>query len=149
MIWNELISLMLLFLLGLICSVSDIKKGYIYNKVLLLFLILGTVSTTVYFIFFAKDMLLLYCLNLIIATVCAVVLFYTHSFAGGDTKLFIVMSIMFPARLYLIYGESRLTLLFALCFSIFYGYLYLLFSTIIRLIRKKNFLRKRKKEAGL
>ena len=142
MIWNELISLLLLFCLGLICSVSDIKKGYIYNRVLLIFLGLGTISTTLYYVFFARDLFLLFCFNLLLVTVCSLVLFYTHTFAGGDTKLLIVMSILFPGRFYIKYGDSQLTLLFALCFAILYGYLFLLFSSIISLIKKKTVLSK-------
>lgn len=140
MIFNELISLILVFALGVICSISDIRKGYIYNKILLVFFALGGISAVLYYILFARDYLLVYVSNLIIVSVCALALYYTHSFAGGDTKLVILMSLIFPARFYIIYDESQLTLVFVLCFALFLGYLYLLFTTVLRLIKKKSLL---------
>jgi preflagellin peptidase FlaK len=68
----------------------------------------------------------------------SIFLFYTHSFAGGDCKLAIVYALIYPARFYVIYRNSNLTLIFAIGIAIIYGYVYLLISSLWSLIIKKN-----------
>ena len=138
MIWVESIMLVLLFVLGGISSYSDIKHGLVYNRVLLWFLIPGAILDVVYYVFFAPTLFLLFVLNNVIIAVVSLVLFFTKSFAGGDSKLLIVISLLFPARFYFSYGDSRLTLLFALCFALFFGYIYLLAFSVSGLIHKRT-----------
>ena len=138
MIWVESILFVLLFSLGGISSYSDIRHGLVYNRILLWFLIPGAILDVVYYVFFAPTLFLLFVLNNVIISVVSLVLFFTKSFAGGDSKLLIVISLLYPARFYFSYGDSRLTLLFALCFALFFGYVYLLAFSISGLLRKRQ-----------
>lgn len=120
----------LLICLGAWTSYTDIKYGYIRNKILLLYLILFFGLGTVYYCIFVRDTLLEYLINVLLVAVFSLALFYTESFAGGDCKLSIVMAFGYPARLYFVNNKSIYTLYFALGFAIFWGYLFLLFSSI-------------------
>ena len=126
MIIVEIIFIAALISLGIITSISDVKEGRIYNKILLIYALVGIVLGAVYYGYFARDLFWLYILNIGILLVISLVLFYTHSFAGGDCKLTLVMSVLYPANYYLVYGKTDVTLYFALCLAILYGYIYLL-----------------------
>lgn len=135
MIIVEIIFIVSLISLGIITSISDVKEGRIYNKVLLLYALVGIALDTVYYGYFARDLFWLYMLNIGILLVISLVLFYTHSFAGGDCKLTLVMSILYPANYYLVYGKTAVTLFFALCLAILYGYIYLLGFSVYAIIK--------------
>ena len=121
MIIVEIIFIAALISLGIITSISDVKEGRIYNKILLIYALVGIVLDAVYYGYFARDLFWLYILNIGILLVISLVLFYTHSFAGGDCKLTLVMSVLYPANYYLVYGKTDVTLYFALCLAILYG----------------------------
>lgn len=135
MIIVEIIFIVSLISLGIITSISDVKEGRIYNKILLLYGIVGIVLDAVYYGYFARDLFWLYMLNIGILLVISLILFYTHSFAGGDCKLTLVMSILYPANYYLVYGKTAVTLFFALCLAILYGYIYLLGFSVYAIIK--------------
>ena len=142
MIAMEIILGVQLLSLGIISAITDIRKGLVYNRVLLVYLITGAISALVYYVFFARDYVITYLLNLAIVSIVSVALFLLHSFAGGDTKLAIVMSMLFPARFYCAYNGSLLTLMFAVCFAILFGYIFILVSSVGGLITKKTHVRK-------
>lgn len=135
MIIVEIIFIVALISLGIITSISDVKEGRIYNKILLLYALAGIVLDAVYYGYFARDLIWLYILNIGILLVISLVLFYTHSFAGGDCKLTLVMSVLYPANYYLVYGKTDVTLYFALCLAILYGYIYLLGFSVYSIIK--------------
>ena len=133
----EIVSMCLIASLCILCTKSDMSEGIIYNKTLMLFLVSAAVINIVYYGFFARDLLYDFLLNLLVIAVVSLYLFYSHSFAGGDCKMTIVVAILYPARYYLVYGRSNITLVFALGFAIFAGYIYLLASSICSIITKK------------
>jgi preflagellin peptidase FlaK len=138
MLQTEIIMCIVLLALGALTTKSDISEGMIYNKDLIVFVIIGIILDSVYYGFFVNDLLLEYILNMGIVVLVSIFLFYTHSFAGGDCKLAIVYALIYPARFYMIYRGSNLTLIFAIGIAIIYGYFYLLISAIWSLVCKKN-----------
>jgi len=134
----EVIYGILFVLLGIISSRSDFKKGLIYNKVLAIFTFASVILGMVYYGYYARDLIIPFLINFIMIVIISLILFYSHSFAGGDCKLVIVMGLLYPANFYLIYGDSTITLLFALGIAILYGYIYLLGSSIYGLISGRN-----------
>lgn len=142
MLLNEILYAISLGVLGVYVSISDAKEGRIYNKTLLVFTIISIMLGIVYYGYFARELVVLFLLNVVILAVISLVLFYTHSLAGGDCKLAIVMGLLYPANYYLVYGQNKLTIFFALGFAIFYGYLYLLVSSVAGLIKGRNQLSK-------
>lgn len=134
----EFIQILSILVLGIIVSISDIKRGIIKNKNLLLFAVLGLILDGIYYGFFARDILWDFAINFVMIAVISLVLFYTHSFAGGDCKYCIVLGILYPANFYLVYGNSIYTLCFTIAIAILYGYFYLLLASLFGIISKKN-----------
>lgn len=124
--------------LGCLTSYTDTKEGHIYNRTLLLFLIMAAILGIAYYGYFANDLVILFLSNYGILAAISLILFYTHSFAGGDCKLMLVMGALYPANYYLMYGSNDVTIYLALGFAVFYGYLYLLASALYCLIKEKN-----------
>ena len=124
--------------LGTLTSISDFRNGKIYNKTLVAFLGAAIILDVVYYGFVARDLLKPALLNIAILIVFSLVMFYSHIFAGGDCKLLIVLSLLYPAEFYWLYGNSPVTLLFAPGFAIFFGYIYLLIVSAMNIIRGKT-----------
>lgn len=133
----EIISLCLALIMCIICTKSDICEGLVRNKVLIVFSGIAIVIDLVYYGFFAKDLLFDFLPNFIIVTLVSLALFYTHSFAGGDCKLSIVLALLYPARYYIVFKNSIYTLVFAIGLSILVGYIYLLATSVKAIVTKK------------
>lgn len=59
------------------------RDGRIYNKTLLGFVLPGIVLCAIYYGYFARDLFWLFVINFGIIALISLILFYTHSFAGG------------------------------------------------------------------
>ena len=138
MIIIETFLIIAFILLGIMASISDVSDGRIYNKTLLGFAFLGVVLGAIYYGYMARGLFGLFIINFVIIALISLILFYTHSFAGGDCKLTLVMAILYPANEYLIYGKSEVTLYYALCLAILYGYFYLLLFSIYSLVKGRT-----------
>lgn len=137
MIFVEVISFTLAIALCVICTKSDLSEGIIYNKVLVVFAVFAIIIDGIYYGYFARDIFFDFLPNFCIMFFISIYLFYSHSFAGGDCKMAIVLSLLYPARFYFVYGSMITTLFFSLGFAIFAGYVYLLTSALIQLVKKK------------
>lgn len=133
----EAFSISLMMLLSFLCVKSDLETGIIRNKLLLSFAILAIVIDIIYYAFFVGDLLIEFLINNIVIIILSLFLFYSHSFAGGDSKLVIVLALLFPARYYLVYDQTNITLFFSIGFAILFGFLYLLLQSILAIITKK------------
>lgn len=131
---------MLAFLscLGIITTISDIRKGIIRNRIILIFLIIATGLDVVYYGFLAREMWLFFLINIGVITIICGILFFTHSLAGGDCKLIPVMAMLYPAGEYLIYKNSLITMFLPICFAFLFGYFYLLGTSFIRICTGKT-----------
>lgn len=136
--WIELIYLLVMVSLCVVVIKSDLSEGMVYNKTLLIYLILGIAMNIIYYGIFQCDMLIPFIINSMVIFVIALVLFYTHCFAGGDCKLLMVLALLFPANCYISYGNSLITVVFAIGIAIFYGYVYLMITSVYSLIKKKS-----------
>ena len=137
MIVLEGVCLCLIVALCYLCTKSDLQQGMIYNKVIASFGGFAIVLDIVYYGIFVQDLFYDFMSNVIIVAVVSMYLFYSHSFAGGDCKMMIVLAILFPARFYWVFGNSNITLVFMIAFAIFAGYCYLLVSSILAIATKK------------
>lgn len=128
--------------LGIIASISDVRDGRIYNKTLLGFVLPGIVLCAIYYGYFARDLFWLFVINFGIIALISLILFYTHSFAGGDCKLTLVMAMLYPANEYLVYGKSDVILYFALCLAFIWIFLFVVFFNLF-IGKEKNKVYKR------
>lgn len=119
-------------------SVSDIKNGIIKNKSLILFFTIAVVLKLAYA--FSLEALLWkpYVINVLLIIACSLVLFYSHSLAGGDCKLAMVLAMIYPMDCYVKYGDNKYTLFFAIGISLVYGYVYLVVSSIFKILKRKT-----------
>ena len=138
MIFLELIYGVLFWILAFQSSMRDLKTGIIPNQLLCVFASAGCALGIVYYGFFAGDFFVPAFMNLLIVSAVGLYLFYSHSLAGGDSKLLIVMSVLYPGRFLLTYGSTQFTLILALGIGILLGYFYLLISSALMLLRGKN-----------
>lgn len=134
----EILSLCLIVCLCTLCSISDLQTGLIYNKVLVVFLVLAAVIDIVYYSFFAADLVVSFLANLLLVAAASLYLFFSHSFAGGDCKMVFVLAGLFPARYYWFIGTGNFTLIFTIAFALFAGYCYLLLNAISSIIKKRT-----------
>jgi preflagellin peptidase FlaK len=114
-----------------------LKSGLIQNRDLAIFVALALVSDAIYYGYFAKDLLFEFLLNLAMVSAVSLYLFYSHSFAGGDCKMTVALAMLFPARYYLVYGNTNITLIAALGFAILTGYIYLLVHALWMIATRK------------
>lgn len=132
----EIVSFLLMGMLCIQCTKSDLKFGLIYNRILTIFFGCAVFLDAVYYGFFAKDLFRDFAFNFLVVSLLSLYLFFTHSFAGGDCKLAIVLSMLYPARYYLNYRGNATTLVFAIGLALFAGYCYLLVYSIISIATK-------------
>lgn len=133
-----LVSLVAMISLCVIASISDIKIGIVRNKVLAVYAVFALVFNLARIICLERYMAKAYMINVLLMLILSLILFYSHSLAGGDCKLAIVLALLYPFDCYLIYDRSIVTLQLTIVFALVYGYVYLVMTSIVALIRKKN-----------
>ena len=136
--WAEITLFLVMILLCVVVIKSDLSEGMVYNKTLRIFGILGILMDFVYYVFLYREMILPFLVNVAVVTIASLFLFYTHCFAGGDCKLIIVLSLLYPANCYISYGSSLITVVFTIGIAVFVGYIYLLVSSIYSLVIREN-----------
>lgn len=136
--WMELIYLLVMISLCVVVIKSDLFEGMVYNKTLLIYGVIAVALDIVYYGFFQREMVIPFLINSLVVSITALILFYTHCFAGGDCKLLMILVLLFPANCYMTYGNSLITMAFTIGFAVFYGYFYLLVSSLYLLIKKKS-----------
>jgi hypothetical protein len=123
--------------LGVYASKSDIICGKIRNKVLLAALLFAVVLDALYYIFYAKELLVIFLVNNVFVWIITAVLYFTHSWAGGDCKFCFLLALMYPARYYLTVNQNSLTLFFSTGIAFILGYFFLAGDAVYCLLMKK------------
>lgn len=139
MIVCETILMMIIVTLGIYVTYTDIKRGIIRNRALVISAILSATVNTVYFVFFVRDFFLLYIINLLAISLVAIALYGFKFWAAGDSKLLIVVTSLFPARLYDNDGLSFVPGVHAFIVIFLVAYVYIIFETIILFFKKEKF----------
>lgn len=134
----EIILILLLTYTGVYASFTDLRYGIVKNSELIPVAAIGTAIDIIYYGVYVRDVTLDFIINMLLVLAVLIFLYSTHSFAGGDLKLGIVMSMIYPARLYIVYRHSIYTLIFALGFAFIYGYIWLVGDSAIAFFRKKS-----------
>lgn len=127
-----------LLIVGVRASITDFKEGFIYNRDLLIAAVPGLIFNVAYYVFFVRDIIADYIINLMIIFIIQILLYKMNSYAGGDLKLGTILAFLYPARMYVPYSGVIVTLFFYLGYSIFYGYIYLLIDAVVRAVRHKS-----------
>lgn len=134
MVWIEYLMLILMIGVGAYAAVYDLRYGIIPNKMVFPFIAIAAILDVAYFWMTYGENAWAFAANAIIIAVMLFCLYATKCFAGGDVKLGLVLTLLYPPSCSVIYGNSQITLFFAVCIGIFLGYCYLMVSAIYEII---------------
>lgn len=136
---TEALMLSILFFTCLYVTVTDLKNSIIQNKVIACAGMLAIVLNTIYYVFFAKDLFLAYCLNVGVMTFLSIAFYALHIWAAGDSKLLILTIMLIPSRIYFSGNMvSATTVIIIMIFS--FAYIYTIIESIYIGIKEKNLL---------
>ena len=119
---------------GITASISDMKRGIVPNRLVLALAAVG----------FALNLLSIaggrmgaasYVGNVMLVALVALVLFYTHVWAGGDCKLSIALALAYPRGWYLEFSDVDLTLCATFAFAFSAGYIWLALDGLQRIAK--------------
>ena len=121
--------------IGGICAVSDIRRGIIPNRVLLIGLAGGIPFHLVFLLSGSAFYYPTWLINMLIADALAFVMYYNRLWAAGDAKLFIVLYYLFPPLLLDVglYTYSVVPYIFIFLPAL----VWILADTVISLIRRE------------
>ncbi len=118
-------------------TVTDLKNGIIQNKVIFSSAIIAVILNAVYFIFFAEEFFIAYCLNVGVMSFISIAFYALHIWAAGDSKLLILTIMLIPTRLYF-EGNivSATVIIIIMIFS--FAYIYTVGESVYIGIKEKN-----------
>lgn len=128
--------IVLVLLVSIISAVTDIKRGKIYNKLLLPFSVLGLVLLVLYFT--KNQELAPYLINLLIGTLLSLVLYKSRVWGGGDSKLWIFICAFLP---FLVFDYTKYILfpsMYIFIYTFVFAYIYVILDTLKQLVRKRQ-----------
>lgn len=131
------IMLFLLFILCIYATISDIKFSIIRNKFLLFFAINGIILDIIYYVHYPY-FISIFLFNITLMVVSSVILYFTHIWAAGDSKLLIVIGLFIPSN-FTIYDEYLYYEIMIPVYSFAISFIYLIIDTLyLYLIKKKR-----------
>lgn len=133
----ELILVLLILLVCIITTFTDLKCGKIPNKVIGLFGLIG-VFLVVWYYMRNTNLIYLYIINLAIVFVLGLGMFILKFWGAGDAKLWLLITFLFPYECYrrTEYDIFPSAYILVLVFSI--AYIYVMGETIVKLSKKRN-----------
>lgn len=134
----EIASLCIIAVLCVLCTKTDMIDGLIYNRIIGKFSLLALFFDFIYYGFLEKSSRVPFLLNFLVVCIVSLYFFYSNSFAGGDCKMLIVLAMLYPAKFYFRYAGSSITLIFAIGFAIFWGYVYLVVRSLLCIATKRT-----------
>lgn len=127
----------LVFGVGILSAVTDIKHGKIFNKYIIVFMSAAMILDCVEWFTFDKSYLFHQLANILICILISLVLYFFHIWAGGDAKLMIAVSLLIPYDLYINTKLLQFNLIYIFVFSFIFSYIYLIADTISGFIKGK------------
>ena len=129
---------LLIILVCLISSFSDCSTKKIYNKNLLIFLILSSITYLILFNFIKFDNIYLYLINLFISTIVSYLFYYYKIWAAGDAKLFILVIYMIPYSVYKISNKMIFPALYIIMIIFSVAFLCIIIESLYLVIIKSK-----------
>ena len=138
MIFLEAYQIAVLIALFVNAAFSDLRRGIVSNKSILLALGAGMISAIPYYAIFATDCLVSYVINLAIGIGISLLLYAMGIWGAGDSKLLSVTVLIFPARIYCINNRSLASCFLLISMVFIIAFIYVAVDTLIVGIREKN-----------
>lgn len=117
MIIIEALILTVLLMVLIFCSYTDCRDSLIRNSALLKAgLIIGTLDIA-YYIIYGTQYLVIFLFNAGLLAIISLMLYALKIWAGGDSKLLLLISIAIPGRLYALNGSDNMSGILIIVFS--------------------------------
>ncbi len=129
-------------ILGIISSITDFKNKKIYNKNIILAVIVSIFTYAVLWNQIELIYIKSYLINLGIGVVISFLFFYFKIWAAGDAKLFLAIVIMIPYELYEVETNNVFPGLYLLIMIFSVAFIYVFFETVYLWIKDKEKLKK-------
>lgn len=132
-----ILKLLLIVFLAFYSSITDIKEGIVKNRMLLIVGAFGLSLDLIGWIVY-ESAIVTHLVNIAIVSFLSILLYAFHIWAGGDCKLMVVFSLLVPCSFYPPIFSPLFRLPFILAITFGLSYIYLLFDSLNRAIRKKE-----------
>ena len=138
MIYLEAILVAILVMLFVNTSITDLKCGVVRNKSLMIALGFGIPAVIPYYVLFASDCLISYIVNVGICVVISIVLFAMGIWGAGDSKLFSIVVMLIPARMYSLSNRSLASCFLMIALIFIVAFVYVIGETFAVGIKQKD-----------
>lgn len=131
MIIIEALILTVLLMVLIFCSYTDCRDSLIRNSALLKAgLILGILDIA-YYIIYGTQYLVIFLFNAGLLAIISLMLYALKIWAGGDSKLLLLISIAIPGRLYTLNGSDNMSGILIIVFSFLSAFFIIVMHSVI------------------
>lgn len=131
MIIIEALILTVLLMVLIFCSYTDCRDSLIRNSALLKAgLIIGTLDIA-YYIIYGTQYLVIFLFNTGLLAIISLMLYALKIWAGGDSKLLLLISIAIPGRLYTLNGSDNMSGILIIVFSFLSAFFIIVIHSVI------------------
>ena len=136
MIYVESFLISALIFVGGYCTFFDIKKGIIPNIVIFIGTVGALIGNVILFMLSGVEQLPIFLLHIVSASVIAVLMYLLRIWAGGDVKLFVLLSALTPVECLKHRIPLPAIMIFIGAFS--FTFLFLVVQSVVFLIKKEG-----------
>ena len=136
MIYIESFLISTLIFIGIYCTVCDFRKGKIPNFAVIIGAVGAVIGEIVLFVFLGPDQLPVFLWHIVLSSVIAILMYLLKIWAGGDVKLFVLLSALTPVTCLKQKIPLPEILIFVFVFSL--AFLFLVIQSVVFLIKKEK-----------
>lgn len=132
------IKIVLLICMCAYAAYTDIKSGIIKNRLILYSICSAFIIDLIEYIIIDRNSAITFVINAGLSIVISFILYFAHIWAGGDTKLLCVISLLIPVNCYWEIGSYPFPNIIVIAIMFILGFIYVIADTVIKLIKKQN-----------
>lgn len=136
MIFIKSFLISILIVEGLFCSFTDIRTSKIPNTAIICGIVCAAMGNVLYFTLSRSELILSFVLNVLSAVLISFTMYALHIWAGGDVKLFILLSALIPAEFLKQKAPLSIVTIYITVFSV--AFIYLIIESVVLMIRKEK-----------
>ncbi len=132
LIYFKISSIILIFLIGIIASYSDLKYKKVSNKIILIGLLCSFMLKIIYALYYDLSEIPLYFIELIAITILCFILYYFNVWAAGDSKLLLII------LMFLITDNFIYKTIFTVMLIFVFGFIYIILESFYLYVIEKH-----------
>lgn len=122
----------------LITCYTDCRTSTIENRILAMATSIVAILDIIYYVFFAKEYLIVFLLNLAFLILIAIMFYGYHLWAAGDSKLLIFVGLAIPGRIYTLGNLGNLSSFTIIVFIFSIAFAYVIAESIYIGIKERS-----------